>query len=90
MIEQETKELAGAQVELWILEMDGRKRLPAFTSQKRMQTFSERISKQLNKVFALGSLEVLLFDVTKDLEIDFVDLNALCEESWEIGIGNKR
>ena len=34
MIEQESKELGGDQIELWILEVDGKKRLPAFSSKE--------------------------------------------------------
>jgi hypothetical protein len=90
LIEEEAKELAGEQVELWVLEVDGKKRLPAFSSQKKMQTFSGKMSKQLNKVFSLGCLEVLLFDIAKNMDIDFVDLNLLCDQSWEIGIGKQR
>ncbi len=43
MIEQESKELGGDRIELWILEIDGKKRLPAFSSQKKMEAFSARM-----------------------------------------------
>src|SRR5262245_46791962 len=50
MIKQESEELASDQFDLWILEVDGKKRLPAFSSQKKMQAFSGKMSQQLNKV----------------------------------------
>jgi len=84
LVEEESRELSGDQVELWILEIDGKKRLPAFTSQKRMQAFSSRMSQELNKVFSLGCIEVLLSDITEDSDIDIVDLNRFSQKSWEI------
>jgi len=90
MIEGEAKELSDAPFEPWVLEMDGTRRLPAFSSRKRMEVFSGKISMKLNKVFALGAGEFLIADVTKGLNVDFVDLNALSEKSWEIGIIPKR
>ena len=86
LIEQESKELGGDQVELWILEVDGKKRLPAFSSQKKMEAFSAEMSKKLNKVFSLGCIEVLLSDIIKAADIDFVDLNLLSQKSWAIGV----
>src|SRR5262245_59637209 len=65
LIEQEGKELGGNEVELWILDVNGKKHLPAFSSHKKMQTFSAKISQEMNKVFALGCIEVLLADITK-------------------------
>jgi hypothetical protein len=89
MIEQESKELSGDQLELWILEVDGKKRLPAFSSQKKMEAFSGRMSKDLDKVFSLGCFEALLSDVIKQSDIDFVDLNLFSQKSWEIGVREK-
>src|SRR5262245_31578823 len=86
MIEQESKELGGDQIELWILDIDGKKRLPAFSSQKSMQAFSSRMSQDLNKVFSLGCFEALLADVAKQADVDFVDLNLYSKKSWEIGV----
>ena len=86
MIEKDAHELDNGPFEPWILEVDGKKRLPAFSSQKKTEVFSGKISKQLNKLFSLGCAEVLLEDVTTSLAIDFVDLNALCEKSWEISV----
>src|SRR2546425_9982924 len=54
MTEQESKELGGDQIELWILEVDGKKRLPAFSSQRKIEAFSAKMSQDLNKVFSLG------------------------------------
>lgn len=86
MMRQETKDLGGDHVELWILETDGKQRLPAFSSQKKMENFSSKISQELNKVFALGCVEMLLADVIKTVDIDFVDLNFFSQKSWEIGV----
>ena len=86
LIEQESKELDADQFELWILDVDGKKRLPAFSSQKKMEAFSAKMSKSLNKVFSLGCIEVLLADVTNGSDIDFVDLNLFSKKSWEIGV----
>lgn len=86
LIEQESKELGGDRFELWVLDVDGKKRLPAFSSQKKVQEFSGKMSTRLNKVFSLGCIEVLLADAIKDLDIDFVDLNLFSQKSWEIGV----
>jgi len=90
MIEQESKELGGDQIELWVLEVDGKKRLPAFSSQKRMEAFSARMSQDLDKVFSLGCFESLLGDITKQADIDFVDLNLFSKKSWEIGVKRQK
>ena len=89
LIESEAKEFADGPFEPWILEVDGLKRLPAFSSQKRMQSFSGKMSQSLNKVFSLGCGEVLLWEIVKDLDIDFVDLNLFSEKSWEIEVRNQ-
>ena len=86
MIRKDLHEMKDAPFEPWILELDGKKRLPAFSSQKKMQEFSSKISQQLNKVFPLGGAEVLLDEITKGLDIDFVDLNLFSEKSREIGM----
>ena len=81
------EQLSGDQFEPWILEVDGKRRLPVFSSQARMQAFAARISQDMNKVFGLGCISILLENVTKHVEIDFVDLNPLSKKSWGIGIG---
>ena len=43
LMEGEAMDLAGDQFEPWIMEMDGKNRLPAFSSQKTMQAFSARV-----------------------------------------------
>jgi hypothetical protein len=86
LIEQESKELGGDQFELWVLDVDGKKRLPAFSSQKKMEEFSGKMSKRLDNVFSLGCIEILLADAIKDLDVDFVDLNLFSQKSWEIGV----
>jgi hypothetical protein len=86
LTEEEAKDLAGDHFEPWILVVDGRKRLPAFSSRKKLEAFSAKISQQLNKVFGLGSIESLLADITKHVDVDFVDLNLFSIRSWEIGV----
>lgn len=89
LVEQESKDLGGDQLKLWVLEMDGRKRLPAFSSQKKMEAFSAGMSKGLNKVFSLGCVEMLLSDVTKEIDVDVIDLNRFSGKSWEIEVANR-
>ena len=74
------------EMEPWILEVEGEKRLPAFSSRKKMAVFGKVMSQELNKVFSLGCVEVLMADITKKLDIDFVDLNLFSQKSWEIGV----
>ena len=82
----ESEAAASDVFEPWVLELDGKKRLPAFSSHKKLEVFSKRISQQMNKVFALASAELLIADVTSQLDFDFVDLNLFSEKSWEIGV----
>ena len=89
-IKKDSEQLASEQFEPWILEMDGKKRLPVFSSQERMQAFASRISQDMNKVFGLGCISILLENVTKLVVVDFVDLNPFSKKSWEIGIGKKK
>jgi hypothetical protein len=88
-IRKDSEQLSKDQFEPWILEVDGKRRLPIFSSQERMQAFASKISQDMNKVFSLGCVSILLENVTKHVEIDFVDLNAFSQKSWEIGIGKK-
>ncbi|MBN2293897.1 MAG: hypothetical protein JXM70_15825 [Pirellulales bacterium] len=88
LIEQETTDLANNAFEPWILDVDGKMRLPAFSGQKKLQTFSAEISQKLDKVFSLGSAEVLLADIAKSLDVDFIDLNLYSQKSWEIAVRN--
>ena len=90
LIRRDCERLAGEQVELWILEIDGKKRLPAFSSKEKMWTFSSKMSQDLNKIFGLGCVEVLLADVTDNLDIDFVDLNLFSKKSWELSAGRRK
>lgn len=87
LIREEAEALAGDPFEPWILDVDGKRRLPAFSSQKKMTVFSGKVSQRMGKVFSLGCAEVLLWNVVEDIHIDFVDLNPLSAKSWEIGIG---
>lgn len=80
-IRKDAQELSSTPFEPWVLEVDGKKRLPAFSSLQRMKDFGGKISQQLNKVFSLGGAEFLLADVTKNLDIDFVDLNLFSQKS---------
>jgi len=84
LIQEESKSLSGTEINLWILEVDSKKRLPAFSSRKAMEAFSARMSKDLNQVFSLGCIQVLLSDILKGTEVDIVDLNLFSKRSWEI------
>ena len=88
-IRKDSQQLAGEQFEPWILEVDGKKRLPAFSSQAKMTVFASRMSQELNKVFSLGCIQTLLENVTSNVDIDFVDLNLFSQKSWEIGMGKR-
>jgi len=88
-IRKDSEQLSKDQFEPWILDVDGQKRLPVFSSQERMQAFAKKISQDMNKVFSLGCISILLENVTKHIEIDFVDLNPFSQKSWEIGIGKR-
>ena len=88
-IRKDSEQLGSEQFEPWILEVDGKKRLPVFSSQDRMQAFAAKISQNMNKVFGLGCISILLENVTKHVDVDFVDLNLFSKKSWEIGIRKK-
>jgi hypothetical protein len=88
-IRKDSEQLGSDQFEPWILEVDGKKRLPIFSSQDRMQAFAAKISQDMNKVFGLGCIAILLENVTKHVDVDFVDLNPFSKKSWEIGIVRK-
>jgi hypothetical protein len=89
-IRKDSEQLSNDQFEPWILEVDGKRRLPIFSSQERMQAFASKISQDMNKVFGLGCISILLENVTKHIKVDFVDLNPFSQKSWEIGIGKKQ
>jgi hypothetical protein len=86
LIQKEGEDLAGDAFEPWVLEQDGKRRLPAFSSQKKMEIFAEKLTKELNKVFSLGGAEFLIDEIAIGLDLDFVDLNLFSEKSWEIGM----
>jgi hypothetical protein len=86
LIEKESTRLVGDTFEPWVLEVEGKKRLPVFSSQKKMMVFLSQISQDMNKVFGLGSAEFLLADIVKTLDIDFVVLNLFSLRSWEIAV----
>ena len=88
-IRKDSEQLSSDQFEPWILEVDGKKRLPIFSSQDRMQAFAAKISQDMNKVFGLGCISTLLENVTNHVDVDFVDLNPFSKKSWEIGMGKK-
>jgi hypothetical protein len=88
LIEQEATELSNDPFYPWVIEEEGRRWLPAFSSQKKMQTFSGEMSKELNMVFALRCAEVLLFNVLAPLEIDFIKVNPFSKYGFEIGVAS--
>jgi hypothetical protein len=83
-IQKDLQEMNATPFEPWILKLDGKRRLPVSSSHTKLQTFSAKISQQMNKVFSLGSAEILLSEVTKNLDLDIVDLNLFSDKSWEI------
>ena len=85
-IQKDAEELSSNQFEPWILEVDGKKRLPVFSSQARMTAFASKMSKEMDKVFSLGCVSTLLAHITKQLEVDVVDLNLFSNRSWEISV----
>ncbi len=80
------EELDSDRFEPWILEVDGKRRLPVFSSQKTMEVFSAEVSKSLNKVFALGFVDMLIDDLVNWPDLDIIDLNYFSEGSMEITI----
>ncbi|MEQ8848278.1 hypothetical protein [Botrimarina sp.] len=86
LVEAEASDLAADDFRPWVFEENGQRRLPAFSSEKKMHAFVGKVSKKLHKVFGLGAGKVLIFDVATDLQVDFVDLNLYSEKSWEIGL----
>jgi hypothetical protein len=86
MIVKGMEELADLPFEPWVLEIEGKKRLPAFSSQKKVEIFSGKMATRLNKVFGLACAEFLFADIQRELDVDFVDLNLFSEKSWEIGV----
>jgi hypothetical protein len=86
LMQKEAEEAASDQFEPWILEVEGKKRLPVFSNPKRLEAFSKKLSEQMGQIFALSSAELLLADITESVEVDYVDLNLFSEKSWEIGV----
>lgn len=86
LIQGDAEDLASDQFEPWILVVDNKKRLPVFSSQRKLEVFSNKMSQQMNQVFSLGCIEILLTDITQKLDIDFVDLNLFSPKSWEIKV----
>lgn len=87
LLRVEAEELSEEPFEPWVLELDGKRRLPAFSSQKKMIVFSGEISKRLDRVFSLGCGEILLHDLVRSIDIDYIDLNPFSRKSWEIEVG---
>jgi len=85
-IRKDMEQLSEDEFEPWILEMQGKRWLPVFSNQERMWSFSSKVSQEMNKVFGLGCVSILLEEVTKNVEIDFVHLNPFSKKSWEIGV----
>jgi len=69
-IRKDSEQLSSNEFEPWILVMDGKRRLPAFSSQERMRAFTRRISQDMNKVFSLGCISILLENITKRVDVD--------------------
>lgn len=85
-IQADATQLSNEPFEPWILEVNDERRLPIFSSEARMATFASKISRDMNKVFGLGCVSTLLDRITKQLEVDAVDLNLFSKRSWEISV----
>ena len=72
--------------EPWILEVEGRKHLPVFSSQRKLEFFVQKISQETNQLLSVGAGEFLVEEVIASIRIDFIELNAMCERSWEIAV----
>ena len=70
----------------WILELDGKRRLPVFSSRQRMAAFRTHITKDLKQAFGLVCVTILFADILKRADIDSVDLNLFTENGREIGV----
>jgi hypothetical protein len=86
LIEKDSHDLSGQTVDLWILDMDGKKHLPIFSNPKKLEAFSATISKDLNKVFGLGCIQELLPEVLKQVDVEVIVLNAFSKRHWAIEI----
>jgi hypothetical protein len=87
LIREEGEETSGDRIEFWVLEVAGKRRLPAFSSLKKAQVFSVKMSQDLNLVFGLGCLEMLLTDALKYVDVDFIDVNLFSKKSWALEVG---
>lgn len=85
-IKKDSEELKKMPFEPWILEVNGKKRLPVFSSTRRMEEFSRHIAQDLKQAFSLRGAKVPLELVARHFDIDFVDLNPFSENSREIGL----
>jgi len=90
LMRSEAQATANDPFEPWVIELDGVRRLPVFSSPRHMETFVQKISGRLDQVFALGHVELLVADATRDLDVDLVHLNLFSPQSWEIGVRNNR
>lgn len=85
-IKADAAQVSKESFEPWILEVDGKKRLPIFSCPKKACVFSAKVSQQLNQVFSLVCVQILLPDLMRKVRVDFVDLNPFNPKSWEIDI----
>ncbi len=85
-IRKDLEQMSNDVFEPWILEVDGTTRLPVFSNERRSQAFASAISKDMNEVFALGLVAVLLSEVTTQVHVDVVELNLFSKQSWEIAV----
>lgn len=90
LIREEGEETGGDRIEFWVQDVDGKQRLPAFSSLRKSEAFSARLSQDLNLVFGLGCLEMLLSDALTYVDVDFVDINLFSKKSWALGVGVRK
>jgi hypothetical protein len=82
----ENSEIAELLFEPWILEVNGVKKLPVFSSMENMKAFSAQMFVELNQVFALGHEEMLLADVIQGFKFQIASLNIYSEGSRELAV----
>jgi hypothetical protein len=90
LIRADATELDNEPFTPWIIEMNGKRRLPAFSSQKRMKPFTAKVSQELNKVFSLGCAKCLLDAIVKTCDVEIIDLNCFSRRSWQLEVRSLR
>jgi hypothetical protein len=78
--------MRAAPFEPWVSEVNGSKRLPAFSSRARLNVFTRSMATRINKVFPLVWTEMSFEEIRRDVSAEVVDLNLYSPRSWELRI----